>query len=165
METGLIKLELLVVLEAAVAGITAAKVEHQELLEKEMLVVVLDLHMVMLLLEAVAVKVKLETQTELLKVELILRLVAMVETAHKALLLVQRLTTLVEELEDQTHLLMHLLLHKPKVAKVAAEMVMEIGTLQMLEVLKLALLILAVVAAVCILVELLEKLEALELLF
>ena len=42
METGLINLGLLVVLEAAVAGTTAAKVEDQELLEKEMLVEVLE---------------------------------------------------------------------------------------------------------------------------
>ncbi|HAT64694.1 MAG TPA: hypothetical protein DCS66_08850 [Flavobacteriaceae bacterium] len=81
----------------------------------------------------------------------------MVGTVHKALLLVQQLTTLVEELEDQTHLLMHLLLHKPKVAKVAAEMVMEIGMIKITVVLKTELPIQAAVAEEYILVELLVK--------
>jgi hypothetical protein len=136
---------------------TVAKVEEQELLEKEIMVEFLDQLVVMLLQEAVAVKVKPETLTEHLKVELTLLLLAGVEMVHKVILLEQQLIMLAEELVELMHLHTHHHVHKLKVAKVAVEMVMEIGLIKIMVGLKTAVLILAEVLEDFIRVELLEK--------
>jgi hypothetical protein len=158
-ETGTVKLVLLEDLAEELELITVAAEVELELLEKEITVEVLGLHLVMLLLEVAAVKVKSETLTEHLKVELILLLVVMVETVHKVILLAQQLTTQVEELEELTLLLTHLLLHKLKVVKVAVVTVMEIGLIKITVELKTELRILAEAVEDYIHVETLVKQE------
>jgi hypothetical protein len=158
-ETGTVKLVLLEDLAVELEPTMVAAVAELELLVKEIMGEVLDLHSVTLLLEVEVVKVKLETLMEHLKVELILQLAVMVETVHKVILLAQQRITLVEELEELTHLHMHLLLHKLKVVKVVVVMVMEIGLIKITVELKTELQILVEAVEDYIHVETLVKQE------